>query len=124
MPAPNEDFHTSAMVAAVRDMAQKLEQYQQHADTERDKLNASVNATVEAMRKDVHVAIASLQIRAMQHEDTHSAERHERAADAIDRLNRQLTINLWMGSLTALVVLNLLLIGFVVVRIVQVVYGR
>lgn len=126
MPAQNndEDFHTSAMVAAVRDMARELQEYKQHADTEREKLQKSVNATVEAMRKDVHVAIAALQIRAMQHEDTHSAERHERAADAIDRLNRQLIWNLWMGALTVMVVINLLLIGYVVVRVAQVAYGR
>ena len=123
MPS-EEDFHTSAMVNAVRDMSRKLEQYTQHADAERAQLIESVNGTVEAMRRDVYKAIISVQLNASQHKDEHTAERNERAADAVDRLNRQLTINLWMGALTALVVLNLLLIGFVVVRVVVVLYGR
>lgn len=122
---PNdEEFHTSAMVSAVRDMSRKLEEYTRHADEERKQLQESVNATVEAMRKDVYKAIISLQLNDAQHRDEHMAERHERAADAIDRLNRQLTINLWMGALTALVVLNLLLIGFIVIRVALVIYGR
>lgn len=122
---PNDDdFHVSAMVTAVRDMAQKLEQYTQHADDERQKLLLSVNGTVEAMRKDVYRAIISLQLNASQHRDEHTAERKDRATDAVDRLNRQLIINLWMGALTALVVLNLLLIGYVAVKVVQVLYGR
>ena len=124
MSPSDEEFHTSAMVAAVRDMSRKLEEYQKHADEERDKLLASVNATVEAMRKDVFRVIVNLQLDASQHRDEHAAERHERAADAIDRLNRQLVWNLWMGALTVLVVLNLLLIGYVVVRVAEVVYGR
>lgn len=121
--ASDEDVHASAMVEAVRDMSRKLEQYTQHADAERDKLIASVNGTVEAMRKDVFKVVVALQLDAMQHKDEHSTERKDRATDAIDRLNRQLIINIWMGALTALVVLNLLLVGFVVVRAVQVMYG-
>ena len=62
-------------------------------------------------------ARSRIQLDAAQHRDEHSAERKERAADAVDRLNRQLTINLWMGALTALVVLNLLLVALVL-------YGR
>ena len=125
MPNPNDDdFHTNAMVSAVRDMSQRLEQYTKHADSERAHLIDSVNGTVEAMRKDVYKAVISLQLNASQHKDEHMAERNERAADAVERINRQLTINLWMGALTALVVLNLLLIGFVVVRVALVLYGR
>ena len=122
---PNdEEFHTSAMVAAVRDMAQKLEAYTTHAAEERTKVLDSVNATVEAMRKDVYRAVISLQLNASQHRDEHSADRKERAADAIDRLNRQLILNVWLGALTGLVVLNLLLIGFIVIRVAQVMYAR
>ena len=124
MPPNDEDFHTSAMVNAVRDMARDLREYKDHADAERKALVESVNATVEAMRKDVFRAIISLQLNASQHRDEHSADRKDRAVDAVDRLNRQLTINLWMGALTALVVLNLLLIGFVVIRVAVVLYGR
>ena len=135
MPPNDEDFHTSAMVNAVRDMARDLREYKDHADAERKALVESVNATVEAMRKDVFRAIISLQLNASQHRDEHSADRKERAADivsrisqqssdATERINRQLTINLWMGALTALVVINLLLIGFVVIRVAVVLYGR
>lgn len=125
MPTPNDDdTHSSAMVNAVRDMAVKLEHYTKHADAERAQLIESVNATVEAMRKDVFRVIVNLQLDASQHRDEHSTDRQERAVDAVARLNRQLTQNLWMGALTALVVLNLLLIGFVVVRVAQVMYGR
>lgn len=123
-PQNDESYHTSAMVDAVQGMAQKLEQYTQHADVDRKKLRNEVNATVEAMRKDVHAVISRIQLDASQHRDEHSAERQERATDAVERLNRQLTINLWMGALTALVVLNLLLIGFVVARVAWVMYGR
>lgn len=119
-----EEFHTSAMVSAVREMAQKLEVYTAHADQERKTLIDTVNATVESMRKDVFKTVAAVQLDTRQHRDEHAAERKERAADAAERVNRQLTINLWMGALTALVVLNLLLIGFVVVRVAQVMYGR
>ena len=122
---PNdEEFHTSAMVAAVRDMARNLEQFQQYADEERKKLRDEVNQTVEALRKDVHAVIIRLQLDVSQHRDEHSAERKERAVDAIDRLNHQLVLNLWLGALTGLVVLNLLLIGFIVIRVAQVMYAR
>jgi hypothetical protein len=123
-PPTDDEFQTSAMVDAVRDMSRKLDNYTRHADQERDKLLASVNGTVEAMRKDVYRAIISLQLNASQHKDEHTAERKERAADAIERVNRQLTVNLWMGALTVMVVINLLLIGFVVVRVVLVAYGQ
>lgn len=105
-------------------MARQLEQSILHADEARDKLIASVNGTVEAMRKDVFKTVAALQLDTRQHRDEHAAERKERAADAVDRLNRQLTVNMWMGALTALVVINLLLIGFVVVQVARVIYGR
>ena len=111
------------MVDAVRDMARQLELYQMHADNERRILLESVNATVEAMRKDVFKTIAAVQLDARQHRDEHAAERKERAADAVDRLNRQLALNLWLGALTVLVVVNLLLIGFVVIRALQVMYA-
>lgn len=153
MPEPNEDAYAREVIRTVSDLVRKTDalettvaQSVRHADEERDKLLASVNATieqkwsesigsVEAMRKDVFRAIVSLQLNASQHRDEHSAERNERAAaigtevaarstDAIDRINRQLTVNLWMGALTALVVLNLLLIGFVVVRVAVVMYAR
>ena len=121
---PSDDDHPSAMVAAVRDMATKLELYQQHADYQRTKLMESVNLTVEAMRKDVFATTSRIQLDISQHKDEHTADRKERSVDAIERINRQLTINLWMGALTALVVLNLLLIGFVVVRVAVVLYAR
>lgn len=114
-----DEWHTSAMVDAVREMAQKLDIYQQHADEERTKLRADVYAIVEAMRKDVFKTIAAVQLDTRQHRDEHAADRKERAADAIDRLNRQLVLNIWLGALTALVVINLLLIGFVVIRTAQ-----
>lgn len=119
-----EDFHTSAMVSAVRDMGRKLDQYQQHADAERKVLLESVNATVEAMRKDVFKTIAAVQLDTRQHRDEHSAERKERAADAIDRMNRQLALNLWLGALTVLVVFNLMLIGYIAVEVARVIYAR
>ncbi len=119
-----DDTYASAIVESFRDLNRKLDDYTQHADAERKQLIESVNGTVEAMRKDVYRAIISLQLDASQHRDEHSAERKERAADVVERINRQLTINLWMGALTALVVINLLLIGFVVVRVAQVMYGR
>ncbi len=146
MLEPNEDAYAREVIRTVSDLTKRFEQYTQHADEERRSLIDSVNATVEqkwsesigsveAMRKDVFRAIVSLQLNASQHRDEHSAERNERAAaigtevaarstDAIDRINRQLTVNLWMGALTALVVLNLLLIGFVVVRVALVMYAR
>lgn len=120
----NDEVHTSAMVDAVRDMVRKLDEYTRHADEERQHLLDSVNATVELMRKDVFRTIAAVQLEASQHRDEHAAERKERAVDAIDRLNRQMVVNLWMGALTALVVLNLLLIGFIAVQVVKVSYGR
>ena len=123
MPS-DEDTYASAIVESFRDLNRKLDDYTHHADAERKQLIESVNGTVEAMRKDVHRAIVSLQLNASQHRAEHIVERPERAADVVERINRQLTINLWMGALTALVVINLLLIGFVVVRVAQVMYGR
>lgn len=118
MPGDDEEFHTSAMVSAVRDMAAKLERFERHADDERRRLRAEVNENIAAFRKDVHEVISKIQLDAAQHRDEHSAERKERAADAIDRLNRQLVLNLWLGVLTTLVVVNLLLIGFIVARVI------
>ena len=120
----NDDAFAAEVIRTVADLTRKFEQYTKHADEERRSLIESVNGTVEAMRKDVFRAIIRLQLDASQHRDEHSAERNERAADAVDRLNRQLIWNVWMGALTALVVLNLLLIGFVVIQVVQVMYAR
>ena len=120
----NEPFIATNMAEAVRDMAQQLARYSQHADEERAKLRDEVNATVEAMRKDVFRVIVGLQINATQHRDEHTIDRQERAADSVARFNRQLTQNLWMGTLTVLVVLNLLLVGFIVIRVALVMYGR
>lgn len=112
---PNDDppYVATTMAEAVRDMARQLERDSQHADAERTKLRAEVNAiidqkwgeaigSIEAMRKDVHVAIASIQIRAMQHEDSHTIDKHE-------RISRQLILSLALGALIALGVLNLIL---------------
>lgn len=146
MPPPSEDeFHTSAMVDAVREMTRELQEHTRHADAERERLMLTVNSTVagalqrvdstvdglrgdvqgtvESMRKDVHKAILNLQLDASQHRDEHIADRKERAADAVARLNRQLTQNLWMGVLTALVVINLLLLALIVVRVLSVWFG-
>lgn len=124
MALSDDDADTSVVVGVIRDLVQRVETYQQHADDERKQLIETVNGTVEAMRKDVFRAIVALQLDASQHRDEHSAERKERAADAIDRLNRQLILNVWLGALTILVVVNLLLIGFVVVRVAEVMYGH
>lgn len=121
MPSDDDD---SVMVGVIRDLVRRVESYQQHADDEREKLNATVNATVEAMRKDTYRAIIALQLDASQHRDEHSADRKDRATDAVDRLNRQLVLNVWLGALTILVVINLLLLGYVVIRIALVLYGR
>ncbi len=114
----HEEFHSSAMVDAVRDMARKLEQYTQHADEERKKLLESVNGTVASMRQDVHASIGSLQLNASQHRDEHTAERKERAADVIDRLNRQLVLNIWLGALTGLLIFVVVLVAVVLARLV------
>lgn len=113
MPLPSdEEFHTSAMVAAVRDMARQLEQFHRHADEERDKLRGELVGLAESMRKDVHKAIAALQIDAMQHKDTHTA-------DGVQRSNRQLIQDLWLGALTVLGVVNLALAIYLAAQVAQ-----
>ncbi len=122
---PNDDdAYAKEVIRTVAELTRRFEQYTKHADGERHALIESVNGTVEAMRKDVYRVIVGLQLNDSQHRDEHSAERNERAADAVGRLNRQLTINLWMVALTTLVVINLLLIGFIAVQFAQVIYGR
>jgi len=118
MQPPNEEYHTSAMVDAVRDMTRKLEQFQRHADDARKTQRNELLNLIESLRKDVYRAISALQLDSSQHRDEHAADRQRQAADAIERINRQLTWNVWMGALTVLVVINLLLLGFVVVRVV------
>lgn len=110
MPAPtDEEFHVSAMVDAVRDMQRKLEAFERHGDEERTKLRAGIDATVAAMRKDVWDTLVDLQLDASQHRDEHITERKERAADSIVRANRQTTVDMWMGGLTVLGLINLVL---------------
>ncbi len=121
---PDDDAFAAEVIRTVANLTKRFEQNATHADEERRSMIESVNGTVEAMRKDVYRAIVSLQLNASQHRDEHSAERHERAADAVERINRKLIMNLWMGALTILVVINLLLIGFIAVQFAQVIYGR
>lgn len=127
----DNDVYASEVIRTVAELTKRTEAMTQqlaqsiiHADEERRLLIDSVNRTVELMRRDVFKTVAALQLDTRQHRDEHAAERKERAADAVDRLNRQLIVNMWMGALTALVVLNLLLIGFVVIKVAQVLYGR
>jgi len=103
----NEEFHTSAMVDAVRDFSQKLERYTRHGDDERKKLIAEVNATIAAMRKDFWDTTLKIQRDAAQHRDEHTVERGERS-------NRQTTHDIWMGALTLLGLINLLLAMYLV----------
>jgi len=124
MPPNNEEFHTSAMVDAVREMSQELRDYKAHADQERSTFRAEVWTAIEAMRKDVYAVVIRLQLENSQHRDDHTADRAERATDAVDRLNRQLTLNMWLGALTVLVVVNLFLIAYIVIRVALVIYGR
>ena len=120
MPS-EEDPHTSAMVAAVQDMALKLERFQRHADEERAKLGASVDATVAAMREDFWQTTIAIQRDATVHRDEHIVERKERAADIVQRTQRQATVDNWMGALTILAVINL--VALVVLIAIQA-YGR
>ena len=123
MPANDDDAYAKEVIRTVAELTKRFEQYTTHADIERRNLIESVNGAIGDMRKDVYRVIVGLQLNDSQHRDEHTAERTGRAADAIDRLNRQLTINLWMGALTILVVINLLLIGFIAVQVAQVMYG-
>lgn len=103
----NDEYHTSAMVDAVRDMSRKLESSECTAAAERTALRAGIDATIAAMRRDFHHTIAALQLATSQHQDEHNAERSERAADSINRSNRQFIWDLWMGALTTLGMINL-----------------
>lgn len=114
--ASSDDSNTSAMVTAVRDMSRNLETFQRHADDERRKLRSAVDATVAAMRKDFWATTAAIQRDAAQHRDEHTAERTERAADLMQRTHRQTTIDIWMGALTVLGLINLALMLYLAFR--------
>lgn len=115
---PNEEeFHTSAMVDAVRDMSRKLEQYQRHADDERKKMLGDVNATVAGMRQDFWKTTIAIQRDQAQHRDEHTAERKERAADVVVRSHRQTTHDVWMIALTVLGAINLAVTGYLAVQL-------
>jgi hypothetical protein len=109
--APNDDrpYLATTMVEAVQEMGRKLETFERHSDDERRKLRAGIDATVAAMRKDFWETTIKIQRDAAQHRDEHSAERSERATDGITRSNRQLVLDIWMGALTIVSVINLLI---------------
>lgn len=108
----NEEFHTSAMVEAVRDMARKLEHFERHADDERKKLRAGVDSTVAAMREDFWKTTLVIQRDQAQHRDEHTAERQERT-------NRQASHDIWMGALTVLGLINLALALYLVFQVAR-----
>ncbi len=107
--ASDDDAYANAVVKALADMAHKLETFERHADDERHKLRAGVDATVAAMRKDFWDTTLVIQRDAAQHRDEHTVERRERT-------NRQATHDIWMGALTVLGLINLILAVYLAVQ--------
>jgi len=92
----------SVTVGVIRDLTQRLERYEKHADAEREELKRYVEQLLFDFRKNVHESIGALQLNDMDHRRTHDADR-------IERSNRQLILNIWLGLLTVLLVVNLVL---------------
>ena len=120
----NDDDETSVVVGIIRDLTKRVDDYERKSSADRQAFKTAIEENMIQLRRDFHAALAPIQLNEIDHRRVHETDRNERAVDAVDRLNRQLTYNLWMGALTALVVLNLLLIGFVVIRVALVLSAR
>lgn len=114
---------TAEMIKAVRDLSDRLTAFERKADTARKDLRHTVDQNLAALRKDVHEVTTKLQLDASQHRDEHIAERKERAADHVQRTQRQALQDRWMGALTTLVVLLLILSSIVAARVLWMWFG-
>jgi hypothetical protein len=114
MPA-DEEYHTSAMVDAVREMTAKLEQHTRSGDAAREQLQHTVEGIVASMRTDVHKAILSLQLTQADHKTAHEADRMERSTRQI-QVDAQLSqIRNWLiGMLIGIVAIGAFLVGWLV----------
>lgn len=115
MPS-DDDAYAHEVIRTVRQLTERVEAYTRGNDESRARFQASIEGIVVALRSDVHRSITALQLTDSQHKDDHIAERKERAADSVQRSNRQFIWDLWMGGLTALGVINLILAVYLVAR--------
>lgn len=92
MPTPNDDETISAQVLrALGDLSDTMRTNNQRFDE-----------ITSSLRRDFWATLAKIQLDAMQHRDEHTADQNERT-------HRQTTYDRWMGALTVLGLINLLL---------------
>jgi hypothetical protein len=106
--AADDTAYEMSVIKAVQDLTRRVDESEQHADDERDKLRATMETTVAAMREDFWRTTVAIQRDGIIHRDEHIVERKERAADIVQRTQRQTTVDNWMGVLTILAAINLL----------------
>lgn len=115
MSNTSDDGYAREVIHVVHDLTKRLEEYTQAGDDSRQQLQRSVEATVAALRQDVHKAITSLQINQVDHKASHEADRIERTTRQI-LVDAQLgQIRNWLiGGLAGIVLIVGILVGWLV----------
>jgi len=108
MSNPHDDPYAREVVRAVGDLTKRVDDYERNSSQDRADFKATIEASIVQLRRDFHEALAPIQLNEIDHRKVHETDRSERT-------NRQLVLDLWMGGITALVILNLILLGVVVV---------
>lgn len=111
MSNPLDDPYAREVVRAVGDLTKRVDEYERDSKQDRADFKATIEASIAQLRRDFHAALAPIQLNEIDHRKVHENDRQERT-------NRQMVWNLWMGGITALVMLNLILLGIVAVQIV------
>jgi hypothetical protein len=99
----DDDRYAREVIRAVGDLTKRLEEHTSTRDAAFKQLQESVEGVVVSMRQDFWKTTIAIQRDATQHRDEHIVDRGERT-------HRQTTVDVWMGALTLLGLINLALI--------------
>lgn len=115
MATPDDDAYAREVIRVVADLTKRLEEHTRTRDEAFNHLQTTVEGIVVALRKDVHTAIISLQLKNSDHVNTHDADRVERTTRQV-AVDKQMTeIRNWsIGALLGIIAVGAFLIGWLV----------
>jgi hypothetical protein len=113
---PEDDSYARAVVKVVGDLTKRVDDYEQSSKEDRAAFKTSIESTMVKLRTDFWDTTIKIQRDAAIHRDEHIVERKERAADLIQRIQRQTTVDIWMGALTLLGLINIILVLYLALR--------
>ncbi len=99
------------VVGVIRDLTARLEEYEQKNAANRETFQAAITAIVTNLRKDMHRAIAPIQLDQSDHRHTHDADRIERSNRQTETDRRFADLHRDIRRLEHLVILTLVLMA-------------